>query len=156
MALQTPVLYWINLRLRFFRESLFKPVTVHKEPSLGTPKQQGHGNLGGQAIRTPTFRRFARIDSRELIRKRIPIFEALGQICANRGFSPIRIEILVIRVKSSLLSHFWKGDSQKKGFFLAKRESIRANRPTKMVTVMKLLRQPLKTVTAILKITPKR
>ena len=39
-------------------------------------------------------------------------------------------KIRVIRVQSSLLSIFWKVDSQKKGFFL-KRESIRANRPTK-------------------------
>ena len=57
--------------------------------------------LSGLAIRTPTFRRFARIDSQKK-----PIFEALGQIRANRVFSPIRIEIRVIRVQSSLLSIF--------------------------------------------------
>ena len=67
-------------------------------------------------------------DSHELIRQNIHIFEALGQIRANRVFSPIRIEIRVIRVLSSLLSIFWKADSQKKTF--AKRESIRPNRPT--------------------------
>ena len=102
--------------------------------------------LSGQAIRTPTFRRFARIDSRESIRKKKPIFEALGEIRANRVFSPIRIEIRVSRAHSSLLSIFWKVDSQKRFFFrsenrfaenirdshaIPNRESIRANRPTK-------------------------
>ena len=84
-------------------------------------------------------RRFAHqrfADSVESIRanrfaKQTPIFEALGQIRANCVFSPFRIEIRVIRVQSSLLSHFWKVDSQNKVFFL-KRESIRANRPTKL------------------------
>ena len=74
----------------------------------------------------------------------IPIFEANGQIRANRVFSPIRIEIRVIRIHSSLLSIFWKVDSQKNGYLRsenrfaenirglrANRESIRANRPTK-------------------------
>ena len=65
--------------------------------------------------------RFA--DSRELIRKKMSIFEALGQIRANRLFSPIRIEIRVIRVQSSLLSQFLEGRSPKKRFF-SKRESI--------------------------------
>ena len=87
--------------------------------------------LSGQAIRTPTFRRLARIDSRESICKKIPIFEALRQICTNQVFSPIRIDIRAIRVQSSLLSIFWKVDSQKKGF--SKRELIRANRPTKLI-----------------------
>ena len=74
--------------------------------------------------------RFARIDSQ----KKIPIFEALGQIRVNRVFSPIRIEIRAVRVQSSLLSHFLKGRSAKKNsvFFFPKRESIRANRPTKV------------------------
>ena len=76
--------------------------------------------LSGQAIRTPTFRRFARIDSRESICKTIPTFEALGQIRANRVFSPIRIGIRVICVQSSLLSHFLEGRFAKKGF--SKRE----------------------------------
>ena len=78
--------------------------------------------LSGQAIRTPTFRRFAQINSQ----KTEPIFEAIGQIRANRVFSPIRIEIRVIRVQSSLLSIFWKVDSQKNRFFFffSKRESI--------------------------------
>ena len=56
--------------------------------------------LSGQAIRTPTFCRFARMDSRESIRRKQPIFKALGQIRANRVFYPIRIEIRVIRVQS--------------------------------------------------------
>ena len=66
--------------------------------------------LTRQAIRTPTFRSFARIWPR---------------IRANRVFSPIRIEIRVIRVLSSLLSIFWKVDSQKKEdvFFEARIES---------------------------------
>ena len=98
--------------------------------------------LSGPAIRTPRFHRFARID----LQKKTT-FEALGQIRANRVFSPIRIQIRVIRVQSSLLSIFWKVDSQKKCFFFrnenrfaenirdlhAKRESIRANWPTKLV-----------------------
>ena len=67
--------------------------------------------------------RFA--DSRESIRKKIPIFEALGQIRANRVFSPICIEIRVIRVQSSLLSHFWEGRFAKKKQVFSKRESIR-------------------------------
>ena len=100
--------------------------------------------LSGQTIRTPTFRRFARSDSRESIRKKIPIFEALGQIRANHVFSPIRIEIRVIRVQSSLLSHSSEGQFAKKKVFSKResiaesmrdscvnRESIRANRPTK-------------------------
>ena len=61
-------------------------------------------------------------DSRESIHKKIPIFEALGQIRANRVFSPIRIEI---RVLSSLLSIFGKVDSQKKGVFEARIDSQR-------------------------------
>ena len=48
-------------------------------------------DLSVQAMRTPTI-------SRESIRRKIPIFEALGQILANHVFSPIRIEIRVIRV----------------------------------------------------------
>ena len=46
---------------------------------------------------------------------------------ANRVFSPIRIQISVIRVQSSLLSIFWKVDSQKRLFFEARidsRESV--------------------------------
>ena len=74
-------------------------------------------SLSGQAIRTPMFRRFARIDSRESIRRKIPIFEALSQIRSNRVFSRIRIEIRVIRVQSSLLSHYLKGRFAKRRFF---------------------------------------
>ena len=65
-------------------------------------------------------RRFAHqrfADSRESIRKKEPIFEALGQISANHVVSPIRIRIRVIRVQSSLLSIFWKVNSQNKEFF---------------------------------------
>ena len=62
----------------------------------------------------------------------IPIFEALGQNRANRVFSPIHIEIRVIRVQSSLLSHFLEGRFAQGVFFVSKRESIRANRPTKL------------------------
>ena len=58
-------------------------------------------------------RRFAQqrfTDSRESIRKtKKTIFEALGQIRANRVFSPIRIEIRAMRVQSSLLSYFLEG-----------------------------------------------
>ena len=78
--------------------------------------------LSGQAIRTPTFRRFvSQIRANRFFANRFgtkkPIFEALGQIRANRVFSPIRIQIRVIRAQSSLLSIFWKVDSQKKFFF---------------------------------------
>ena len=62
-------------------------------------------------------RRFAHqrpADSRESIRKEMPIFEALGQILANRVFSLIRIEVRVIRVQSSLLSHYLEGRFAKK------------------------------------------
>ena len=59
-------------------------------------------DLSGQAIR----------------KQNMPMFEALGQIRANRVFSPIRIETRVIRVQSTLLSIFWNVNSQKKGFFL--------------------------------------
>ena len=55
--------------------------------------------------------------SGQAIRKKMHIFEALGQIRANRVFSPIRIEIRVIRVQSSLLSHFLEGRFAKTGFF---------------------------------------
>ena len=48
------------------------------------------------------------------------IFEALAQIRANRVFSPIRIEIRTIRVKSSLLSHFLEGRFAKKGLFFTR------------------------------------
>ena len=113
-------------------------------------------DLSGQAIRTPTFCRFARTDSRESTRRKLPIFEALGQIRANRVFSPIRIEIRdaiirVIRVQSSLLSHVLQGRFAKRRGFLfesrinlqriferesrANRESVRENRPTKRLTV---------------------
>ena len=73
--------------------------------------------------------RFARIHSQKSI-----YLEALGQIRANRVFPPIRIQIRVLRVQSSLLSNSWKVESQKEGFFLlfSQRESIRANRPTKV------------------------
>ena len=79
-------------------------------------------HFSAQAIRTPTFCRFARIDSHKPIptpkkNKKKPIFEALGHIRANRVFSPIRIQIRVICVQSSLLSIFWKVDSQKKKAF---------------------------------------
>ena len=53
------------------------------------------------------------------------MFEALGQIRANRVFSPIRIGIRMIRVQSSLLSHFWKVDSQQGGFFRSKNRFAR-------------------------------
>ena len=65
------------------------------------------------------------MDSHESIRKKEPIFEALGPIRANRILSEIRIQIRLIRVQSSLLSIFWKVDSQNQFFFFSKRESIR-------------------------------
>ena len=73
------------------------------------------GSLVGRRF---AHQRFA--DSRESIRKKKPIFEALN---ANRVLSPIRIQIRVIRVQSSLLSIFWKVDSQNKGFFEARIDS---------------------------------
>ena len=84
--------------------------------------------LSGQAIRTPTFRRFVRIDSQT-----DPIFEALGQIRANLGFSPIRIEIRVIYVAAIPL--FGRSIRKKTK---SKRESIRTNRPTKTMEVSTL------------------
>ena len=71
--------------------------------------------LSGQTIRTPTFRRFARIDSRESIRKKKPIFEALlSDSHSNSGDSrPVLAAI-----------HFLEGRFAKKTFF-SKRESIR-------------------------------
>ena len=73
-------------------------------------------------------RRFAHqrfADSRKSIRKKTSIFEALGQIRANHVFPPIRIQIRVICGQSSLLSIFWKVDSQKEGFFEARIDSQR-------------------------------
>ena len=62
-------------------------------------------SIGSDLLESPDSslvgRRFAHqrfADSRESIRRKRPIFEALGQIRANRVFSPIRIEICVIRV----------------------------------------------------------
>ena len=60
--------------------------------------------LSGPAIRKPTFRRFARIDSQ----KKTSIFEALGQIRANRVFPPIRVQLRVIRIQFSLEGRFAK------------------------------------------------
>ena len=77
--------------------------------------------LSVQAIRSVAHQRFA--DSSESIRHKIPIFEALGQIRANRVFSPIRVEIRVVRVQTLLLSHFLEGRFAKKKVF-SKRESI--------------------------------
>ena len=76
----------------------------------------------GRRFAHQCFRRLARIDSQK---KKAPIFEALGQIRANRVFSPICIQTRVIRVQFSLLSIFWKVDSQKKRFEarIASRES---------------------------------
>ena len=71
-------------------------------------------------IRTPTVRRLARIDS-----QKNTFFEPLGQIRANRVFSLICIEIRVIRVQSSLLSHFLEGRFAKKKKFFFRSESIR-------------------------------
>ena len=82
-------------------------------------------------------RRFARqrfADSRESIRKKMLIFEALGQIRANRVFSPIYIEIRVICVQSSLAIPFFGRSIPQKNVFFSKRESIRANRPTNFST----------------------
>ena len=73
-------------------------------------------------------RRFAHqrfANARESISKKKPIFEAIGQIGANRVLSPIRIQIRVIRVRSSLLSIFGKLDSQKSGFSEARIDSQR-------------------------------
>ena len=82
-------------------------------------------HLCGQAIRAPMFRRFARTDSRESIRRKMRIFEALGQIRANRVFSPIHIEIRVIRVQSSLLSHFLEGRFAKRRFSRSENRFVR-------------------------------
>ena len=63
--------------------------------------------------------------SKKARKRRSGIFEALGQIRANRVFSPIRIDIRVIRVQSSLLSHFLDGRFAKKKevFFEARIDS---------------------------------
>ena len=53
-------------------------------------------------------------DSRESIRKKRPKFLALGQIRANRVFSPIRI---AIRIQSLLLPLFLEGRFAKETFF---------------------------------------
>ena len=89
----------------------------------------GHQNPVPLVGRRFAHQRFA--DSCESIckTKKTSIFEALGQIRANGVFPPIRIQIRVIRVQSSLLSIFWKVDSQKEAFFFFERESIRANGP---------------------------
>ena len=75
-------------------------------------------------------RRFAHQRFADSIRKTIPIFEALGQIRANRVFSLIRIEVRTIRVLSSLHPIFF-GRSIRQNQVFSKRESIRENRPTK-------------------------
>ena len=49
----------------------------------------------------------------------MPIFEALGQIRANRVFSPIRVEIRAIRVQSCFL----EGRCANGGFFEARIDS---------------------------------
>ena len=66
-----------------------------------TQKHQGTYKWAGDA-HTNVSNRFARIDSQ----KKTSIFEALGQIRANRVFPPIQIQIRVIRGRSSLLSIF--------------------------------------------------
>ena len=76
--------------------------------------------MAGLVGRRFAHQRFA--DSRESVRKKRPIFEALGQIRANRVFSPIRIQIRVIRVQSSLLSIFGR-PIRKKRFFEARIDS---------------------------------
>ena len=81
--------------------------------------RQNNQDLSGQVIRTPTFCWFVRIDSQ----KKTTIFEALGQIRANRVFSPIRIEIRVIRVQSPPLSHFVEGRFTKEGLFFFRSEN---------------------------------
>ena len=98
--------------------------------------------LVGRRFAHQRFADWRGIDSRESIRNKTPIFQALGQIRANRVFSPLRIQIRVIRVQSLLSSIFCKVDSQNNGFFEARidsqrilesranRESICANRPT--------------------------
>ena len=108
---------------------------------------QGSSSKGALSHPTLVGRRFAHqrfADSRESIRRKIPIFEALGQIRANRVFSPIRSDIRAIRVQSSLLSHFLKGRFAKRSFlFEARIDSQRtfairmriANRPTKHRTL---------------------
>ena len=81
------------------------------------------------------------------------IFEALDQICANRVFSPIRIEIRVLaaispfgrltRKQKKVLS---KRESIRREYSRksrANRESIRANRP------IKIGNESLKTVTSL-------
>ena len=79
----------------------------------------------GKRFAHQTFCSFERIDSRESIRREISIFEALGQIRANRVFSPIRFEIRAIRAQSSLLSGpvFGRTIRKKEVFFEARIDS---------------------------------
>ena len=67
------------------------------------------------------------------------IFEALGQIRANRAFSPIRARIHLIRVQSSLLSHFLEGRFAKKCFF----PEIKQEEPQDRKTIFETLSLPV-------------
>ena len=81
--------------------------------------------LSGQAIRTPTFRRFARIDS-----QKDTYFWSTWPDSREFVFSLIRIEIAWFATSPRCYPTYSKVDSQI-NFFL-KRESIRTNRPTKL------------------------
>ena len=98
---------------------LHHPCPAHRRSR--NKQRREAGDLSGEFLGGPSVgRRFAHqhvADSCESIRRKIPIFEALGQIRENRVFSPIRIEIRVIRDHTSLLSHFLEGRFTKRRLF---------------------------------------
>ena len=68
----------------------------------------------------------SRIDSRESIRKKIPIFEVLGKIRANRFFSSIRLENpFDSRPVLAAIPFFGRSIRKKKGPFEARIDSPR-------------------------------
>ena len=77
--------------------------------------------LSGPAIRTPTFRRFARIDS-----QKIPIFEALDQIRANRV--SLRFALKFAGFASNPRCYFLEGQFAKKGVFFCRESRIDSQR----------------------------
>ena len=114
--------------------------TIHKSVLLGV-------SLVGRRF---THQGFAA--SRGSIRKRIPILDALGQIRANRVFSPIRIEICAIRVQSSLLSHVSEGRFAKKEviFFFRSENRFARIGPLRVSPVGPLVSQTLSRSTGFL------
>ena len=108
--------------LKGFCDPHFGCVWSRSGPDLSGPAIR----TSGPAIRTPTFRRFARIDSQK-------------ETCFSGTWPDSREPCLLSgshansRDSRTVLAaiHFWRADSQNNG--LKKRESIRANRPTKVL-----------------------